>query len=341
MEDLITQYIFHSQQKGKRATTIKRDTYLVKKLLQHCPHLSESEIIKFFLTLKEKGYRASYINIHIDVLRNIHSFHPLPFVPTYYKIESFNKATMSDEEIESFLNLPCEVITQTGRYGRFQRTCDPEGHKVFTMFWKICAFTGMRMGEVALMTVDRVDFGRGVFVLEAEDTKTGKARVLPIAPNILEDVKNYVSKCTTSHLFPARNGGSSQRGCIGSIQWGYNFHKRLNRLGIKRKNLTPYSLRHSFCTRLFEEDIAFPKIMKLMGHTEPKTTLAYSHLTTKDIQKAVSQLPLVRRSTDPENILNSIVETIEGFNLRKDERFYFKLNRENGSVNIEIRAKTS
>lgn len=317
MDELIQRYIYHFQKLGKRSTTLRRDRNILTALLIACPTLSQIEIDSFLFGLKEKKRKATYINIFIDVLRNINKFHPLPYIPAYFKTERFNKATMSDDEIEAFLNLPVETISQRGRNGPFIRTTDPQGHKIFTMFWKICSFTGMRPGEISHMTVDRVDFGRSVFVLYAEDTKTNTARMCPISSNIKQELEEYVKNVKGEYLFPSKNG----KGVIDDKAWGYNFHKRLKRLGIKRRNLTPYSLRHSFCTRLFEEDIAFPKIMKLMGHTEPRTTLGYSHLATRDIQLAVSKLPLVRKTTDPSNIVMSMIETIQKYELHKDKRF--------------------
>lgn len=336
MHEVIQQYLLYFTQKGKRNTTLKRDTYILKNLLEACPQLAQNEIIKYLLNLKLRGCKSTYINVYIDVLRNINKFHPV-YIPDYFKKEHFSKATMSDEEIESFLALPCEVIKQRGRYGMITRTCDPKGFKIYTMFWKICAFSGMRMGEVAQLTVDRVDFGRGVFVLEI--TKTNQPRYVPIAPNIKQDLLEYIQSLTGPLLFATPRGGEDDGGVIGSVSWGYDFHRRLKRLGIKRKNLTPYSLRHSFITRLLEEDVNIFKVQKIVGHSQITTTAGYTHLTTKDIQQAVTKHPLIQRSTDTETILNSLVQKIEDFSLRNDKRFYFKMNRENGSLSIEIKAK--
>lgn len=339
MEDLLTKYQLYCSQNGYKKSTMRTNIILFKYLFRECPDLSEAQIVSFFLKLKSTGRKNHHINKYISVLNTINTFHPLLYIPTYFKAEPAGiKSTMSDQEIESFLNLPCPTKVHTSRYGK-KTICftDPKGYIRYTMFWKICAFSGMRMGEVAHLTVDRVDFGRNVFILV--ETKTNTPRMVPIAPNIVQDLKAYISELETDVLFPSARGGKYKGDVIDDVDWNYNFKKRIERLGIKRKGLTPYSFRHSMCTRLLEEDVSFPKVMKIMGHKRAETTLQYEHLTTKDIQTAVLKHSLIQRSTDPENILNSLAQKVEEFNIRHDNRFFFKMTRENGALFIEIKAK--
>lgn len=339
MLNVIQDYTLYFSQEGRKKSTLRTHLVLLKALLKECPLLSEQEIVKFLLNLKTLGRNAGYINHFIDVLRNVNKFHPLPYIPKYFKEgPPAMKSTMSDDEIESFLSLPCPVCRHVSTKGlETTRVTDPRGYEQMTLFWKICAFTGMRMGEVANLTIDRCDFGRSIFILE--DTKTNTPRYVPIATNIQKDVQEYISHLMGNYLFPSRRGGNDKGPVIDDVDWHYSFKNRIKRLGIKRKGLTPYSFRHSMATRLLEEDVSFPKVMKIMGHRDPKTTLQYEHLTTKDLQSAITKHPLVRRSTDCETILNALVAKVEDFNLRHDNRFYFKMNRENGALFIEIKAK--
>ena len=67
-------------------------------------------------------------------------------------------------------------------------------------------------------------------------------------------------------------------------KWGQACH----RAGIEGK--TPYSLRHTFGTRLGKNNTPFAVISKLMGHTNPKTTMLYVHPEFEDDVSAVMSL---------------------------------------------------
>lgn len=287
------------EQSGKKrlrsARTVELHLQLYRRLKQEVPDLSPDGIMTYLLSLYESGRKGTYLNDFIDTIhvfgrfKQTEIYKPLRYFPE----EAYEKATMSDQEIERFLALPCPTITRTDtrtENGKLLTyTIGSKRWQVKTMFWKIVAYSGMRLGEVAHLTVDSVDFGRQVFLA---DGKTGP-RLVPIAPAILPDVQTYVQSLETAYLFPAQRGGMTrQGGVINDVAWGYDFHQRLKRLGIKRKNLTPYSLRHSFITRMLSEDVSLPKVQKMVGHRRIDTTMRYTHLTTKDIVKAISKDPL-------------------------------------------------
>lgn len=60
------------------------------------------------------------------------------------------------------------------------------------------------------------------------------------------------------------------------------------RVGIVNK--TPYTLRHTFGSRLGENNTPFAVISQLMGHTDPKTTMRYVHPTFEDHLTAVTSI---------------------------------------------------
>ena len=168
-----------------------------------------------------------------------------------------------------------------------------------TLFWKCLAYSGARPGEIAHLQIGDVDFGRQIFLVNG---KTGH-RQIPIASNLLPELTEYIKNLSGDYLFPSRKGGISKRQLapvIDDTDWGYDFHQRIKRLGIKRKNLTPYSLRHSFVTRMLSEDINIFKVQKIVGHRRITTTQQYTHLTTKDMIQTISQDPLARHQKTSE-----------------------------------------
>lgn len=191
----------------------------------------------------------------------------------------------------------------------------------------------MRPGEVAKLTINDIDFGRGVFILRK--TKTNNSRLVPIPENIEDDLQKWLQQLKGALLFPK----TTKYEPIEAVSWNRAFQERISRLGIKRTNLTPYSLRHSFITRLLEEDVNLFKVQKLVGHRQIKTTAHYTHLTIKDIQRAIRKHPAIMKATSPKRIITYLKEFIESLQISKDARFKHKLETTEDSLKFELRIK--
>lgn len=288
------------EMKGKKRVrsvrTIDLHIELLTRLSKFAPDLSIDQVNSFFLNLIDTGRKGTYVNDYIDTLhvygrfKGIKDYEAL----TYFPEDKYEKATMSDKEIEAFLNLPPLSVTRfdTRKKQTYTYFFGEKRWKVKTMFWKCLAYTGARPGEIASLTVDTLDFGRQVFVVTG---KTG-TRIIPIPLPLLDELTDYVKSLTTNLLFPSERGGKTrQNGAINDVSWGYDFHQRLKRLNIKRKNLTPYSLRHSFITRMLDEGVNLYPLQNLVGHKQGSPiTSTYYHLTTKALVKTISKDPLQR-----------------------------------------------
>jgi integrase len=313
-------------------------TYNIQKIhtvFKYTSDFSAESIKKVFINLKQEGRSNNYLNSIRDVVRLYAYFLESKGVkvdPYIYSIKKLKeepvmRTTLNDSEIEAFLKLPCPLKGEQYKHN----------YDVWTLFFEILAYTGMRPQEVATLTVDQVDFGRKVFILPV--TKTFP-RMVPIPPNIEHCVQNHVSNCD-KYLFPSKQGGNSRFGIgvFSNTQWGYNFKIRLDRLGIKRKGLCVYSLRHSLITRLLEEDVNLFKVQKIVGHRRVDTTARYTHMTTKDMHTALAKHPLIRRATDPRQILDAFKEVVRSFEFDKNEKFSFKLLGDNKELTLYLSFK--
>lgn len=325
---------------GRKQTTVYRHVNCLKILASNVSTFSGENISGYLLSLKLGNKRHSYLNHFIDSACLYCRFKGWDEPRCKrYPDQPFQKATLSDSEIEDFLALTCPIVQSRHRNGKvFTRRSDPVGWDRKTLFWKICAFTGMRMGETAHLTIDSIDFGRGVFVLS--DTKTNDPRLVPIPPNIETDIKTHLAGLRGQYLFPSPRGGNHNGtgAVMDSVDWHYDFHNRIKRLGIRRTNLTPYSLRHSLITRLLEEDVNLFKVQKLVGHRRIDTTVQYTHLTTRDIKDALRKDPMLRRSIDPRGILVTLIERVTAL-FERDDRFDKTVEDYGDEVVIRVKIK--
>lgn len=320
----------HLLREGRKPSTCYRHVNIVKILQKELKEWNAQELENLLVRYKVDGKRHSYLNHIIDCYNLYSRFKGIETAHVKrFNDQPFAKATMSDDEIEKFLSLPCK------RPGGKEEA----NYKTWTLFFSIMAFTGMRPGEIAHLTVQTVDFGLNVFTLE--DTKT-VPRYVPIPPNIKNDLQEHVKHCD-NFLFPSsRNGKAQNAGRDGSVfdsvDWHYRFHERLRRMEIKRLNLTPYSLRHSLICRLLNEDVDLFKVQKIVGHRRIETTAHYRHLTTKDVQLALQKDPMIRKSIDPRAVLLAILEWV-GKLLEKDNRFEKEIHDKGDEIIIRIKVR--
>lgn len=352
--NLPTRYLTHQAfaayllMDDRKQSSIYRHIKNLQRILDHAPNLTEIEIDEYFIQLKEQGLKNTYLNSLICTIRQYAKFKQIPELQhfRFRKKEIFQKATLSDEEIQAFLELPPKKVRRIHSITGKEYFCpaNPKLYDTWTTFFSIMAFTGMRPGEVTHLKVGDVDWGRGVFVIR--DSKTNQPGISPIPPNIKERIERHIKSLPINqeYLFLSTYGRQTKRWngepkVFCNVDWHYNFHTRIKRLEIRRPNLTPYSLRHSFATRLLESDVSLFHVKKLMRHNDLKSTLVYEHLTTKDLIRAVKKLPMVRFGSDPKLIFQDVVETIKAFELEDDPRFTFSIQESNESVEIKIKLK--
>lgn len=317
-DELMDSFSMWLVRNGRKETTIKGHIKRLKYLSKQIEEFKIDEIDKFVLNCLERGLKNSSVNAYIDTIKVWGRFQHLKDIEDYkhLKPQKTTKAIMSDDEIERFLAI--KNVPKTSE----------QMHAIFTMFWTVWAFSGMRGKEVSNLTVSDIDFGSNTFILS--DTKTNESRYVPIAPNIKQPLNNYIIGLSTPHLFmTSRNKKLSDK------TWGRDFHKRLKLLGIKRNRLTPYSLRHSFITRLLEEDVNMFKVQKIVGHKKIETTANYTHLTQKDVQKAIIKHPMIQNSLGVHHKIQRFIESIN--TLQEDERLDVEFKKKKGFVSVCVR----
>jgi integrase/recombinase XerC len=144
--------------------------------------------------------------------------------------------------------------------------------------------SGLRVGEVATLTVDRIDVRRGrVLVLG----KGSKEREVPISEYAIDAVRAYLRE------------GRSTMAPEGSRQLFFNrrrkpFSERDIRSMVERygatllpgRRVTPHTLRHSFATHLLEGGADIRAVQELLGHASVATTQRYTHVSRRRLFEA-------------------------------------------------------
>jgi hypothetical protein len=70
-----------------------------------------------------------------------------------------------------------------------------------------------------------------------------------------------------------------------------------DRLGMRRTGW--HALRHTFCSQLVQRSVPLPAVQALLGHSDLRMTLRYSHLAPSTLRDAVAVLEQATSSVGP------------------------------------------
>jgi site-specific recombinase XerD len=144
--------------------------------------------------------------------------------------------------------------------------------------------SGLRVGEVAGLTVDRVDLDRGRVVVRG---KGDKEREVPMS--------DFAADAALAYL----EHGRALLAPEGAPQLFFNrrkkpFSPRDIRSMVERyagtllagRRVTPHTLRHSFATHLLEGGADIRAVQELLGHASVATTQRYTHVSRSRLFEA-------------------------------------------------------
>ena len=157
-------------------------------------------------------------------------------------------------------------------------------HPVYRNCLNLMYSCGLRLGEAVRIEVSHIEKSTGNLTIIG---KRNHQRLVPIPPTTLKALREtWKIHRHKRYLFPNRYGKTnvSDR----TVRIAFNLAR--NSVGIK--DATPHILRHSFATRLLEDDVDTRIVQMLLGHASIRSTEVYTHLTTPiqlKVRKAIEK----------------------------------------------------
>jgi integrase/recombinase XerC len=144
--------------------------------------------------------------------------------------------------------------------------------------------SGLRVGEVATLTLDRIDVRRGRVVVLG---KGSKEREVPISEYATDAIREYLrhgrglmaSEGSRHLFFNRRRKPFSERDIRSMVQ-------RYGATLLPGRRVTPHTLRHSFATHLLEGGADIRAVQELLGHASVATTQRYTHVSRRRLFEA-------------------------------------------------------
>jgi integrase/recombinase XerD len=148
---------------------------------------------------------------------------------------------------------------------------------------------GLRVSEVIKIKLTDIDAGRmQIFV---ERAKGKKDRMVTLGMFTLQMLQEYILAYKPKHwLFE----GYPSSDHISARSAQAIFKQAYRNLGLP-PSLSFHSLRHSYATHLLENGTDIKYIQELLGHNDINTTLRYTHVSIKEMQKIESPLDKIMR----------------------------------------------
>ena len=134
--------------------------------------------------------------------------------------------------------------------------------------------TGLRPSELWRVQIRDIDRTSDRYVLRVWDTKTKKARSIPLTGRSSAIMQRWLERSSNSAQadkpFQSLN-----------TQWfGRGWDEMRKALGFATdKHFIPYILRHTCASRLVQSGIQIQVVQAWLGHSTPAMTLRYAHLS--------------------------------------------------------------
>lgn len=130
-----------------------------------------------------------------------------------------------------------------------------------------------RLDEVLSAKWSDADLEKGVFIVRAQNSKSKRLRAVPLNDSALEVLKQLD---TQQYLFMNQQTGKPYT-TITKV-WD-----RL-RKAAGLPHLRLHDLRHQFASFLVNDGRTLYEVQQILGHSDPKATMRYAHLSTKALR---------------------------------------------------------
>jgi len=131
--------------------------------------------------------------------------------------------------------------------------------------------TGMRLGELLSLKSQHVDFNNSSITITSDNAKSGKRRVIPMTPRVVE------------YILEARRFTEHQ------IRESWRFARERLEL-LNDPEFVIHACRHTCASRLVQRGVPLLVVRDLLGHSTVQVTEKYAHVKQTDLVNAMKVL---------------------------------------------------
>ena len=140
--------------------------------------------------------------------------------------------------------------------------------------------SGAQVSEALQTKWEHIDVDRRIWRIPSTNSKSGKVSAVPLNDSAIGVLNQLDTKGKFEHVFINKKTGKPYT----TIQKVWNRLRHAADLG----HIRIHDLRHSYASMLVNSGRTLYEVQQILGHSNPKVTQRYSHLSTATLQEAAS-----------------------------------------------------
>lgn len=267
--NIINRFLKWLETKGKTPNTIltyQRELKKYQKWLQKydidLKDISQRDVQNYIYFLEEQGKSPITNDKIFGVIRTFAKFLKQPEIIFDIQIKNIEKK----DKIDILSTEECEhLLTQI-------KKC--ENKRNIAIIYTLL-HTGIKVSELCALNKSDVDFTNNQLIIK---TCTGEQRIIPLSQEVKYHIRKYCNSSTIEDaLFISK---SNKRLTERSVQYI-----------LKKYNVNPHKLRHTFCQQLINKGVNLEIVSKLAGHKDMNVTKKYrkSKIETLKLEEAIQK----------------------------------------------------
>jgi len=248
-------------------------------------NIEESTILAFLVYLN--SYRDNGANTRKRVMSSVKSFYKWLFTKYYNTLKYKQNPTANLPKIESQKRLPKYINLDNAK--KLLNIFNEENCKnpirnntIMTIFLNC----GLRLSELAQIDIDDIDFNKRILTVIG---KGNKERIVYLNQLCIKKIKEYLEIRDSDNKALFLNNKKER---LSSVSIGNICIRAFELADLSKKGYTPHTLRHTSATIMYNLTKDILLVKEFLGHESITSTEIYSHISNKELKKAINNHPL-------------------------------------------------
>lgn len=261
-------YLFQKELSEGTISIYRRQAALLLDYLQGRP-ITKKEMIAYKEILYEQKKKPATTNLYIVA------------VNSYLRFAGYRDCTIRTARLQRARCL--ENVISAEEYRRMSSYAMESGRTKYYYIIKVLAFTGIRISELASLTVEVLSLGK--FTVENK----GKLREVYLPPRLTSDLITYCREQQIRSGVIFRGNGKKPIGRTAVYKMLIHL---ADMTGVEKKKAHPHSFRHLFAITYMKQYSDLTELADILGHSSLETTRIYTATTAEEKRNKLDRLEL-------------------------------------------------